>query len=589
MNFQIVRVDIFNEFDIVLANRHTMQIADFAGIGSSDQTRLATAISEIGRNCLEYAGGGQLTYSIDEVKGRFILSAIITDNGKGIAPETLELIEKGIFQIKNGRGLGIAHAKKLTDSFSIESGPQGTTVILGKNIPSRLNPISKDSIEELRDHFLKVLPVSPYEELKKRNSQLLLITEELKQKNILTEKQLEEIIRLNHELESKNTALNFSQAREMESEESFRFMAENIPNIIWRTDTEGRIDFINTQWTNYTGLSIEEARGKGWEKVLNPDDAADLAKRWNSALKTGERVEMNMRIKGKDGKFYWFHSKIEPIKDADGNIIMWIGTNTDVDNEMKSAAELERKVSERTLELSKAIEELRRSNQDLEQFAYVASHDLNEPIRMVSSYTKLLAKRFGNQMGAEADEFIHFIAEGAERMQFLIKDLLAYSRVGKQDLYMNDVDLNRVMEQVEKNLHEKIDINAAEVHYKELPTIPGLGNTLIQLFQNLIENSIKFRGENCPVIDIDFRKENDNWLFKISDNGIGMDQQYADKIFVIFQRLHTRDKYEGTGMGLAIVKKIVELHNGSIWLESELGKGTTFFIKLPADMHLVNN
>lgn len=589
MNFQIVKVDIFNEFDIVLANRHTMQIADFSGIGSSDQTRLATAISEICRNSLEYAGGGQLSYTIDESKGRFNLCATITDNGKGIAPETLDLIEKGIFQIRNGRGLGIAHAKKLTDAFTIESGPEGTTVILSKNIPSRINPISKNSIEELRDHFLKVLPVSPYEELKKRNSQLQIITEELKQKNILAQKQLEEITRLNNELENKNSALNFSQAREMESEESFRFMAENIPNIVWRSDAEGRIDFINTQWTNYTGLSIKEARGKGWEKVLNPDDAADLAKRWKNALQTGERVEMNMRIKGRDGNFYWFHSKIEPIKDTDGNIIMWIGTNTDVDNEIKSAAELERKVSERTLELSKAIEELRRSNQDLEQFAYVASHDLNEPIRMVSSYTKLLEKRFGKQMGAEADEFIHFISEGADRMQALIKDLLAYSRVGKQDLYFNDVDLNRVLVQVEKNLHEKIDINAAEIHYKQLPVIPGLGNTLVQLFQNLIENSLKFRGENCPEIDIDFTRENDNWLFKISDNGIGMDQQYADKIFVIFQRLHTRDKYDGTGMGLAIVKKIVELHNGSIWLKSELGKGTTFFIKLPAEMKFINN
>jgi PAS domain S-box-containing protein len=589
MNFQIVRIDISNEFDIVLAHKHTMQITDFAGIGSIDQNRLATAIAEICRNCLEYAGGGQLTYSIEEKKGKHILCASISDNGDGIAPDTLSLIEKGIFQIRNGRGLGIAHAKKLTDSFSIESGPEGTTVVLRKNIPNRSNPINESSMQGLKDHFQTEIPVSPYEELKKRNSQLVILSEELKQKNILAGQQLEEIIRLNHELENKNSALNVSQTREIESEESFRFMAENIPNIIWRTDAEGRIDFINTQWTNYTGLSIEEAREEGWEKVLHPDDAADLAIRWNNALITGERMEMNMRIKAGDDNYYWFHSKIDPIKDAEGNIIMWIGTNTDIDDEIKSAAELERKVSERTMELSKAIEELRRSNQDLEQFAYVASHDLNEPIRMVSSYTKLLAKRFGKQMGAEADEFIHFISEGAERMQALIKDLLAYSRVGKQDLNLNEVDLNRVLVEVEKNLHEKIDINAAEIHYKQLPTIPGLGNTLIQLFQNLIENSLKFRGENCPIIEIDFTRENDNWLFKISDNGIGMDQQYADKIFVIFQRLHTRDKYEGTGMGLAIVKKIVELHNGSIWLESELGKGTTFYIKLPAEKQMISN
>jgi PAS domain S-box-containing protein len=229
----------------------------------------------------------------------------------------------------------------------------------------------------------------------------------------------------------------------------------------------------------------------------------------------------------------------------------------------------------------KAREEaLRRSNAELEQFAYVASHDLQEPLRMVASYTELLGQRYKGKLDDKADKYIFYAVDGAKRMQRLVADLLAYSRVGSQGKAMVPVDCNAVLSYVLAVLAEPIRQADAVVDVGSLPIVQGDEGQVGQLFQNLIGNALKFRGPTPPRIAVEARLHSGRWLFSVSDNGIGIDMQHADRIFEMFQRLHERGKYEGSGVGLAIAKRIVERHGGRIWLESRTGEGTTFFFTM---------
>ena len=226
-------------------------------------------------------------------------------------------------------------------------------------------------------------------------------------------------------------------------------------------------------------------------------------------------------------------------------------------------------------------DELARSNRDLEQFAYVASHDLQEPLRMVATYTQLLAERYQGKLDADADKYIHYAVDGALRMQVLVRDLLAFSRVGRQGTELAAIDCSRVMETALQNLEAAIQESGARVVYQQLPTVTADGSQLLQVLQNLIANAIKFRGKEPPVIQISCEKKPREWMFAVADNGIGIAPEHAQTIFVIFKRLHTRSEYPGSGIGLSICKKIVEHHGGRIWVESAPGLGCTFYFTLP--------
>jgi signal transduction histidine kinase len=232
-------------------------------------------------------------------------------------------------------------------------------------------------------------------------------------------------------------------------------------------------------------------------------------------------------------------------------------------------------------QIRKALLDLQRSNQDLEQFAYVASHDLQEPLRMVASYTELLAQRYEGELDAKAQSYIHYAVDGATRMQGLINDLLTYSRVNTQGRPLEPTDLHVVLGEALRNLASATRESGAIVTNDDLPSVRVDPVQLQQVFQNLIGNAIKFRGKVSPHIHVSAREEGGEWLFSVKDNGIGIDAKHAEKLFVIFQRLHTREEYPGTGIGLAVCKRIVERHGGRIWFESEPGKGSTFYFTLP--------
>jgi signal transduction histidine kinase len=249
--------------------------------------------------------------------------------------------------------------------------------------------------------------------------------------------------------------------------------------------------------------------------------------------------------------------------------------------------ELRREIDERLeaeRELRDKTEALARSNADLEQFAYVASHDLQEPLRMVSSYVQLFEKRFAGQVDEQADKYIRYAVEGAKRMQSLIAGLLEYSRVGRLDEPFGAVDTNAALDQALSNLRSAIEESHARVTRGPLPTITGNAGRIAQVFQNLIGNALKFRHPDQPAtVHVSAVPKGTEWVFSVEDNGIGIDSQYLDRIFVIFQRLHTRAEYPGTGIGLSICKKVVERHGGRIWVESRVGEGSRFHFTLPRD------
>jgi light-regulated signal transduction histidine kinase (bacteriophytochrome) len=257
------------------------------------------------------------------------------------------------------------------------------------------------------------------------------------------------------------------------------------------------------------------------------------------------------------------------IRDADDAVSGIRSTLVDVTERKRNAEILERQARE-----------LARSNAELEQFAYVASHDLQEPLRMVASYTQLLGRRYKGRLDGDADDFIAFAVDGAARMQQLINDLLAYSRVGRHGGELRATGAEAALAGSVANLRASIEESGAAIHHEPLPAVYADPVQLMQLFQNLLGNAIKFCKGVRPEIAVGCRECPEEWCFSVRDNGIGIDPKYADRIFQVFQRLHNKKEYPGTGIGLAICKKIVERHGGRIWLDSQPGHGTTFYFTI---------
>jgi PAS domain S-box-containing protein len=352
----------------------------------------------------------------------------------------------------------------------------------------------------------------------------------------------------------------------------YRGLLEAAPDAMVVVNQDGEIVLLNLQAEKQFGYRRDELVGQKVKNII-PEGFAErlLADRLRSAedalaQQIGTGIELTGRRK--NGSEFPIEIMLSPLESAEG--ILVTAAVRDITTRKKAEAHLLQKVKE-----------LNRSNDELEQFAYIASHDLQEPLRMVASYTQLLSKRYKGQLDSDADDFISFAVDGASRMQRLIQDLLAYSRVGTIAIDLLDTSSEEALQQALINLRGAVAESGAIVTHDPLPTVLADETQLIHLFQNLVSNAIKYQNPGIPRVHISAAENSEKkWIFSVKDNGLGIDSQYFERIFGMFQRLHKREEFDGTGVGLAICKKIVERHGGSISVKSQVGQGSTFSFAL---------
>ena len=381
-----------------------------------------------------------------------------------------------------------------------------------------------------------------------------------------------------------------------ESKDQFMTLLETIPNMAWTTNPEGKLTFINQRWYDYTGQSVEETFGSGWETATHSDDLPSAIELMIHSLTTGEPYTAEYRLRRADGAYRWHLARATAIREEAGAIASWLGTITDIHEQKQTQIRLDELVRQRTRQLEASVQELRRSNENLQQFAYVASHDLQEPLRKIQSFGDMLKKRYGPQLGNGAD-YLNRMQTAAKRMSVLIEDLLTFSRITTRQEAADDVTLDTVLSNVLNNLELRIKESRASIVAEPLPVVQGDSTQLTQLFQNLLSNAIKFHKPSIdPVIHITVTKVNAAAIpdevnlgreaatyhrIDVTDHGIGFEEKYLDRIFEVFQRLHGKSEYGGTGIGLAICKKVAVNHGGAITASSQPGAGATFSVYLP--------
>ncbi len=381
-----------------------------------------------------------------------------------------------------------------------------------------------------------------------------------------------------------SVAIKRKQAEDMlkQSDERLRAVVENSLDAVYRRNLRSdRYEYVSPAIGPILGFTAEEMAGMDMDEVMqrtHPDDREEVERAMaRSQLAGMGRVEY--RFLAKDERYRWLSDHFTVIQDANGDMLRG-GVFHDV-TESKGAEAALRASERRQRETN---QELRRSNEELQQFAYITSHDMQEPLRMVTAYLSLLDRRYGELLGAEGKEYLGIAMEGSVRMRQLISDLLRYSRVETSSGRVGPVDMNAVSATVREDLRVAIAESGATVKVGDLPTVLADEPQMVQLLTNLISNAIKFRAGAAPRVEISARNDGGETVFEVRDNGIGVEPRYQGNLFKMFSRLHSRDEYPGTGIGLAISKKIVERHGGQIWLESDGRSGTTFFFTLPTGL-----
>ena len=378
-----------------------------------------------------------------------------------------------------------------------------------------------------------------------------------------------------------------------ESEERFRSLAQSLPQLVWVTDAKGTLEFASNRWKEYSGVLPNGE--KEWKAIVHPDDYDNINAAWIHSLSTGAIYYYDVRLKNKNGEYKWHTAMGEPVVDNKNNIVKWVGAFINTHAEKLFTQELELKVKQRTSELEQFNIELEQKNKQLQSFSYVASHDLQEPLRKIQSFAVRIIEDEYNTLSKNGKDYFKRMQDAAYRMQTLIQDLLTYSStniaVGKLEL----TSLNKIIDQVKEDLSEALKEKQVTIEATELCNVKIIPFQLYQLMHNLLGNAVKFSLPNTPVhiiiksviasgVELQNKKLKPQLNYchiSITDNGIGFEQEYSEKIFEVFQRLHGKEEYAGTGIGLSIVKKIVDNHAGIVTATSQLNKGATFNIYIP--------
>jgi len=381
----------------------------------------------------------------------------------------------------------------------------------------------------------------------------------------------------------------------IKSEEKFRLLADSMPQHIWTSDPLGNLNYFNQSVYTYSGIPVEEITKKGWLQIVHPQDREANVNAWMQAVKTGKDFLLEHRFRRYDGEYRWQLSRAIAQKDAKGNIQMWVGTSTDIQDQKNFTNQLEKEVFERTEQLEIKNRDLINMNIELQSFAYISSHDLQEPLRKIQTFASRLSDLDEQNISAKAKTYLSRIEVSAKRMQTLIQDLLEYSRTNSAERVFVKTNLDDIAEEIKSDFSERIEEKNAQINFHPLGQATIIPFQFRQLLHNLIGNALKFSKKDVlPIIEIKARRIKGNHIkheinypdkmyyhLQVSDNGIGFDPEYKERIFEVFQRLNTENEFAGTGIGLAIVKKIVENHKGMITASGEKNKGATFDIYIP--------
>ncbi|RYY38578.1 MAG: PAS domain-containing sensor histidine kinase [Chitinophagaceae bacterium] len=390
-----------------------------------------------------------------------------------------------------------------------------------------------------------------------------------------------------------------------ESEERFRLLTDSIPQIVWIVDGDGKTQYVNERWETYTGQATADVDRDGRIAMIHPDDLPVVIDTWQDALRNGEAASWDYRLRHQDtGRYRWFTAHVLPLRDEKGVIRNWICAANDVQAHKDIAGELEQQVERRTRELADLNEmlrrqtgELQRSNDDLQQFAHIASHDLKEPLRKIRTFGSRLSQEYGDLLPARGQEYLEKMHTSARRMSELVDGVLHYSLIDAMEYQLLPVDLGPVFQHIASDLEVMLQKTGAHLEIGALPKVSGITLLLQQLFFNLVHNALKFVvADRAPVIQVTSRPATSAeikeaglpvrrafHLISVSDNGIGFDQEHAESIFKTFTRLHSKDSFEGTGLGLALCHKIVQRHGGAIHAEGRPGAGSVFSVLLQAE------
>lgn len=537
---EIVKVNLENEMDLILAHKRTMKLCELTGLSLINQTSVATAVSEIARCAIDHGKNACLILNIEERLGKKLMWVIIRD-----------VVD---FTVKGAEATSFA--RRLVDDIEIQKSQKEVQIIL-KQYLNFSGTLTETRIQSFIQYFENEPPLSAYDELRRKNLQLQDLADKIR-----------------------------------ESENEYRILTDSLPLMMFSATNRGNITFTNKWLRDFFTVAPADIQPASWQNVIAQADYSSFSKDLMNAMNRQSVFTGQYRFKQKSSStLIWHQMSMVPVKNEKDIVTQWIGYIVDthaqrvVDQTLKDNKELKEIQSQlfaNQSELEKKVIELNRSNYELEQFAHLASHDLQEPLRKLFFYSDVLKKRYSERLEESGVNMLNNMSLAASRMKELISDLLSYSQLQKQKLNFEQVDLNETIRDIVRDLDLQIREKSATIRTGDLPSIQGNPIRLRQLFANLISNALKYSRKNVPpVVEIETSQNNGTVIIKVKDNGIGFDEQYRERIFGLFERLHTRDEIPGTGIGLSICKRITELHHGSISAESRPNEFSIFQVTLP--------